>query len=138
MLNKVVLFITVASTLMLAPLSGIASAAANPGFTSTYDFNTNLYGAHTFGVTGDGYVTGKFTGTSGPNETVVIIVEIQTCGFFGCNWDGQQVWSTCTKVFSIGVTVTCVFNTGNSNTLHRLDFSEQTGTQYLKGNVVVS
>jgi hypothetical protein len=115
----------------------VASASANPAFNSTYDFDSNLYGSHTFTVGGDGKVTVTLQGTYGPAEKVDITVEIQTCGFFGCNWDGATVGGDCVRDLYVGGTATCNFVTGNSNNLHRIDMSKGTYGTYIQGNVSV-
>ena len=124
-----------AAILNCAPYVGVAGAAANPGFTSTYNFDTTLTGVHAFGVTGNGIVVAIFQGTYGPAENVTISVEIQTCGFFGCNWDGATVGGDCTRLLFVGGNSTCNFNTGNSNTLHRIYMIKNFDGNTIKGNV---
>ena len=137
-IQRAAMVVGLAAILNCAPYVGVAGAAANPGFTSTYNFDTTLTGVHAFGVTGNGIVVAIFQGTYGPAENVTISVEIQTCGFFGCNWDGATVGGDCTRLLFVGGNSTCNFNTGNSNTLHRIYMIKNFDGNTIKGNVKVS
>lgn len=131
------LAVCLTAVLSLVITSSYAYATANPGFNSTYYFDSNLYGSHTFTVSGDGKTTVTLQGNYGPAENVYISVEIQTCGFFGCNWDGATVGGTCQRLLYVGGDATCNFVTGNSNNLHRIDMSKVSYGTYIGGNVTV-
>ena len=126
-----------AAVLSVVTTSSYAYATASPGFNSTYYFDSNLYGSHTFTVSGDGKTTVTLRGNYGPAENVYISVEIQTCGFFGCNWNGATVGGTCQRLLYVGGTATCNFNTGNSNNLHRIDMSKVSYGIYIGGDVTI-
>jgi hypothetical protein len=126
-----------AVVLSFAMTSGYAYATAVPGFNSTYYFDSNLYGSHPFTVSGDGKTTVTLSGNYGPSENVYITVEIQTCGFFGCNWDGATVGGRCQRILFNGGVAVCNFNTGNSNKLHRIDMSKGDYGIFIGGNVTV-
>ncbi|MEI7779500.1 MAG: hypothetical protein WCJ42_08720 [Actinomycetes bacterium] len=114
-----------------------AYANTNPQFNSTYDLSAQLFGATHFTVVGNGTVTVTLTGTYGPSETLNVTIEEQTCGFFGCNWDGVTVGGTCSRVMYVGRVATCYFQAVVNNVLHRLDMTKATDGQEIKGTVQV-
>jgi hypothetical protein len=136
-------YVVIAAGMALGLNAGTALANTNPGPVNTsYYFNTNLYGATHFTVyngssSGNGSVTLQMWGSSGPTEYVKIDVEIQTCGFFGCNWDGKTVGGDCYRYLYNGGYAECDWSVPISNTLHRIDFHKATDGYYIAGSATI-
>lgn len=128
------------SGVLLGTNIGVAGASTNPGpVNTTYNFSANLYGSTHFTVYGGSGVRFEMKGTYGPSEIVDITVEVQTCGFLGCHWNGATVGGTCTRTLFVGGDAVCNFSGApNSNELHRIDMSKRTDGFTIKGNATIS
>ena len=133
--------ITLVAIISLIPtLFGIASsyASTNPGpIYSTYSFSSNLYGQSNFTVYGTNGVHMQIGGTSGPSEQVSMTVEIQTCGFFGCHWNGATVGGSCVRTVYNGSYAVCNWSVPSSNVLHRIDFTKAFNGKTISGYVTI-
>jgi|GEM_PF-1334921 len=141
MIRKIVrntLFAILATSLVVGLDTTVALASTNPGpVNSSYYFDTNLYGATYFTVYGTSGVQLQIYPNYGPTESVNMVVEIQTCGFFGCNWNGQTVGTTCTRTLYNGGYAVCNWSVPASTVLHRIDFSKTFDGNYIGGNVTI-
>ena len=135
----------VACGLGLGLNAGSALASTNPGPVATsFDFNTNLYGSTHFTVyngssSGNGSVNISFTEQSGPSwgESVTVSIEVQTCGVFGCHWDGKKVGGNCVLTTLKGWTYGCTWSVPISNTLHRIDWTKTYDGAYISGPATI-
>ncbi len=136
-------YVAIALCMALGFNAESALANTNPGPVNTsYYFNTNLYGSTHFTVyngtsSGNGSVTLQLWGNYGPTEYVAMDIEIQTCGFWGCHWDGKTVGGECDRYLYNGVYAECDWSVPISNTLHRIDFHELSGNQYIGGKATI-
>lgn len=131
---KNTLFAVLAISVLIGLDTTVALASTNPGpVNSSYYFDTNLYGATQFTVYGTSGVQLQLAPNYGPTESVDMVVEVQTCGFFGCNWNGQTIGGTCTRTLYNGGYATCNWSVPASNVLHRIDFTKAYDGHYIGG-----
>jgi hypothetical protein len=131
----------VASVLLVVGLSAPASAGTSPHFLNNFRFSVNLAGSTKFTTPSPGvsaYVqvdpSGSYT-----NNRIRVRVEVQNCGFWGCNWNGTYVGGSCYVYPSRTLTKgkTCTFNVPASGELHRLRFTKANDGVYYSGHVDV-
>ena len=135
-------YVVAAVALAIGFTAGSAAASTNPGpVNTTFNFNTTLKGATHFTVYGNGQVHIGFTESTGPaghSESLILNVEVQTCGAFGCNWDGKTVGGNCNLTTVVGGGYGCTWTTGISNTLHRIDWTKTFDGAYISGTATIS
>jgi hypothetical protein len=131
--------VVLAIGLILGLDGGAAMASTNPGpVNSTYYFASSFAGSTQFTVYGTSGVTLVLQGNSGPSEVASMHIEIQTCGSFGCHWNGLQVGTTCSRTLYVGGYASCHWLVPASNTLHRIVFSKATDGSWIGGTADIS
>jgi hypothetical protein len=130
--------VVLAIGLILGLDGGAAMASTNPAVNSTYYFATSFAGKTQFTVYGTDGVTLVLQGNYGPSEVATMKVEVQTCGFFGCNWNGQYVGTTCIRTLYVGGYASCHWSLPASNTLHRIYFSKPYDGSWIGGTADIS
>jgi len=131
--------VVLAIGLILGLDGGAAVASTNPGpVNTTYYFASSFAGKTQFTVYGTGGVTLELRGNYGPSEVATMKVEIQTCGAFGCHWNGRYVGTTCTRTLYVGGYASCHWSVPASNTLHRIYFSKATDGSWIGGDATIS
>lgn len=129
-----------AAALVLTPVvaAAPASAQADPGLTSTYDFSFALYGSHYFGVVDRPQVTFKFTPTAGGDEPVTVGVQEADCGRREKRCTRWRTVAQKVVYLRTGTDITVRLRVKVSSHDHRITLAKQEDGVYYQGGITIS
>ena len=128
-----------AAALVLTPLAAAspATAQADPGLNSTYDFSFALYGSHYFSVVDRPQVTIRFTPTAGGDEPVTVGVQEADCGRREKHCTRWKTVAQKVVYLRTGKDVTVRLRVALSSRAHHITLTKQEDGVYYQGGITI-